>query len=103
MLAHTAARYEDGAIAGLRGSIVDITRLKQIEEEVRRINAGLEERVAQRTHELEAFTYSVSHDLRAPLRAIDGYSAILVGDGRPAPGGEGAALPRPRSGGPCGR
>ena len=77
MLAHTAARYEEGAIAGLRGSIVDISRLKQIEEEVRRMNAELEGRVAQRTHELEAFTYSVSHDLRAPLRAIDGYSSIL--------------------------
>ncbi len=77
MLVHTAARYENGAVAGVRGSIVDFTRLKQIEEEVRRMNAELEERVAQRTHELEAFTYSVSHDLRAPLRAIDGYSSIL--------------------------
>jgi PAS domain S-box-containing protein len=77
MLAYTAPRYENGAIAGARGSIVDISRLKQIEEEMRRMNAQLEERVADRTHELEAFTYSVSHDLRAPLRAIDGYSSIL--------------------------
>ncbi len=77
MLIYTAARYEDGAVAGVRGSFVDVSRLKQVEEEVRRMNAELEERVAQRTHELEAFTYSVSHDLRAPLRAIDGYSSIL--------------------------
>jgi PAS domain S-box-containing protein len=77
MLTSIAARCENGAVAGVRGSIVDITRLKQVEEEVRRMNAELEERVAQRTHELQAFTYSVSHDLRAPLRAIDGYSSIL--------------------------
>ena len=73
----------NGTVAGVRGSIVDVSRLKQIEEEVRRMNADLEDRVAQRTQELEAFTYSVSHDLRAPLRAIDGYSAIL--EGRSAP------------------
>ena len=77
MLVYTAARYEDGVVAGVRGSFVDITRLKQIEAEMRRMNAELEERVAQRTDELEAFTYSVSHDLRGPLRAIDGYSAML--------------------------
>ena len=85
MVVYTAARLERGAVAGVRGSIVDVSRLKQVEAEVRRLNVGLEEQVAQRTHELveatgelEAFTYSVSHDLRAPLRAIDGYSAILA-------------------------
>jgi light-regulated signal transduction histidine kinase (bacteriophytochrome) len=85
---------EDGAVSGVRGSIVDVTRLKQVEDQVRRLNAELEQRVAQRTRELqettdelkeatdelEAFTYSVSHDLRAPLRAIDGYSALLAED-----------------------
>jgi PAS domain S-box-containing protein len=74
----------DGRPTRIVGALCDITARKDAEERLRQSNVELEERVRNRTaglveanEEMAAFSYSISHDLRAPLRAIDGYGSLI--------------------------
>jgi len=76
---------KNGKPVKLRGFMIDITERKQAENALRNLNQELERRVRERTaqleasnREMEAFTYSVSHDLRSPLRAVEGFTRILL-------------------------
>ncbi len=85
---HVLALRDDGGRPYLfAGLSEDITERRHAEEEIRHLNAVLENRVRQRTgaleaslRELESFSYSVSHDLRTPLRGINGFSHVLLED-----------------------
>lgn len=82
---------DKGTFTGYRGVSRDVTPNKRAQEEIARLNAELEERVRQRTAQLEAanadleaFSYSIAHDLRSPLTSIDGFTHLLensFGDG----------------------
>jgi PAS domain S-box-containing protein len=80
-LTRTVIRKEDGTPLYALGMIENISERKIRDEQIRKLNQELAQRISELTavnRELETFTYSVSHDLRAPLRQVDGFSKILL-------------------------
>lgn len=84
-------QHEAGKARRMAGIVQDITERKEAEQQVHELNRTLDQRVLERTaelraanDELDAFAYAVSHDLRAPLRAMSGFSQALLEDFGPA-------------------
>lgn len=92
----TPVRSPEGLVVGVLAIARDITALREAQESLTLLNRDLEQRVAERTEQLhalnqslESFVYSVSHDLKAPLRGVDGYSKLLQEDCSELLGSEG--------------